>query len=40
MHEFAIQNGRRYATVIGERSSKRVLWVEHGRSREDIRPIL
>jgi transposase len=38
MDEFAIQNGHRYATVIVEPSSKRVLWVGRGRSREDIRP--
>jgi len=38
MDEFAIQKGHRYATVIVEPSSKRVLWVGRGRSREDIRP--
>lgn len=38
MDEFAIQKGHRYATVIVEPSSKRVLWVCRGRSREDIRP--
>lgn len=38
MDEFAIQKGHRYATVIVELSSKRVLWVGRGRSREAIRP--
>ena len=38
MDEFAIQKGHRYATVILEPQSKRVLWVCRGRSREDIRP--
>jgi transposase len=38
MDEFAIQKGHRYATVIVEPASKRVLWVRRGRSREEIRP--
>ncbi len=38
MDEFAIQKGHRYATVIVEPSTKRVLWVGRGRGREDIRP--
>jgi len=38
MDEFAIQKGHRYATVIVEPASKRVLWVGRGRSREEIRP--
>lgn len=38
MDEFAIQKGHRYATVIVEAHTKRVLWVCRGRSREDIRP--
>jgi transposase len=38
MDEFAIQKGHRYATVIIEPSTKRVLWVGRGRKREDIRP--
>jgi transposase len=38
MDEFAIQKGHRYATVIIEPSTKRVLWVGRGRRREDIRP--
>ena len=37
MDEFAIQKGHRYATVILEPSTKRVLWVCRGRGREDIR---
>lgn len=38
MDEFAIQKGHRYATVIVEPQTKRVLWVGRGRSREEIRP--
>ncbi|MCP4547322.1 MAG: ISL3 family transposase [bacterium] len=38
MDEFAIHKGHRYATVIVEASSKRVLWVGRGNGREDIRP--
>ncbi|GLC97576.1 hypothetical protein Tamer19_69850 [Cupriavidus sp. TA19] len=38
MDEFAIQKGHRYATVIVEPSSKLVLWVGRGRTREEIRP--
>ena len=38
MDEFAIQKGHRYATVIVEPRSKRVLWVGRGRKRKDIRP--
>jgi transposase len=38
MDEFAIQKGHRYATVIVEPNTKRVLWVCRGRGREDIRP--
>mgnify|MGYP002682585362 CR=1 FL=1 len=38
MDEFAIQKGHRYATVIVEPSSKRVLWGGRGRGREDVRP--
>ena len=38
MDEFAIQKGHRYATVIAEPSTKRVLWVGRGRQRKDIRP--
>ncbi len=38
MDEFAIHKGHRYATVIVEPYSKRVLWVGLGRGRADIRP--
>jgi transposase len=37
MDEFAIQTGHRYATVVTDMDTKRVLWVGRGRSREDIR---
>lgn len=37
MDEFAIQKGHRYATVIVEPYSKRVLWVGRGRGRQDVR---
>jgi transposase len=36
--EFAIQKGHRYATVIVDPATRRVLWVGRGRTREDIRP--
>lgn len=36
--EFAIQKGHRYATVIIEPTTRRVLWIGRGRGREDIRP--
>jgi transposase len=38
LDEFAIQKGHRYATVIAEPHTRRVLWVTRGRGREDIRP--
>ena len=38
LDEFAIQKGHRYATIILEPSTRRVLWVCRGRGREDIRP--
>lgn len=38
MDEFAIQKGHRYATVIVEPQTRRVLWVGRGRGREDVRP--
>ena len=38
MDEFAIHKGHRYATVIIEPRTRRVLWVGKGRGREDIRP--
>lgn len=36
--EFAIQKGHRYATVIVDPTTKRVLWVSRGRDRGAIRP--
>lgn len=36
--EFALRKGHRYATVVMDGLSKRVLWVGKGRGREDIRP--
>jgi transposase len=38
--EFAIQKGHRYATVIVDPATKRVLWVHRGRDRGAIRPFL
>jgi len=38
MDEFAIQKGHRYATIVVEPETRRVLWVGRGRRREDIRP--
>ena len=38
MDEFALQKGHRYATVVADALSKRVLWLCRGRSREDVRP--
>ena len=38
MDEFAIQKGHRYATVIVDPQTKRVLWLGRGRGREDVRP--
>jgi transposase len=38
MDEFAIEKGHRYATVIVEPQTRRVLWVGRGRAREDLRP--
>jgi transposase len=38
LDEFAIQKGHRYATVIAEPYTKRVLWVGRGRGRKDVRP--
>jgi transposase len=37
MDEFAIQKGHRYATVVADARTKRVLWVGRGRSRKEIR---
>jgi len=36
--EFAIQKGHRYATVIVDPTTKRVLWVSRGRDRGAVRP--
>ena len=38
MDEFAIQKGHRYATVVVDADTRRVLWVGRGRGREDVRP--
>ncbi|HTX73536.1 MAG TPA: ISL3 family transposase [Rectinemataceae bacterium] len=38
MDEFALQKGQRYATVVVDPRTKRVLWVGRGRNREDVRP--
>jgi transposase len=38
MDEFAIQKGHRYATVIVEPYTRRVLWVGRGRGRQEVRP--
>ena len=38
MDEFAIQKGHRYATVVADAQTKRVLWVGRGRSRDEVRP--
>ena len=38
MDEFAIQRGHRYATVIAEPHTRRVLWVGRDRSRDAVRP--
>ncbi|WP_211106788.1 ISL3 family transposase [Nitrospirillum viridazoti] len=38
MDEFAIQRGHRYATVVIEPHTRRVLWVGRDRSREGVRP--
>lgn len=37
MDEFAIQRGHRYATVVADAETKRVLWVGRGRRRDEIR---
>jgi transposase len=38
MDEFAIQKGHRYATVVVDPRTKRVLWVGRGHTREKVRP--
>ena len=35
--EFALRKGHRYATVVVDARTKRVLWVGRGRKREDVR---
>lgn len=36
--EFAIHRGHRYATVVANPVTRKVLWVGRGRAREDLRP--
>jgi transposase len=36
--EFAIQKGHRYATVVVDSDTKRVLWVSRGRDRAALKP--
>lgn len=38
MDEFALFKGHRYATIVLDADTRRVLWVGEGRSREAIRP--
>jgi transposase len=38
MDEFALHKGHRYATVVMDAETMRVLWVGEGNSREAIRP--
>jgi transposase len=38
MDEFALHRGQRYATVVADPFTKRVLWVGRGRSSEDVSP--
>jgi transposase len=38
MDEFALRKGHRYATVVVDPLTKRVLWIGRGRGRDDIRP--
>jgi len=38
MDEFSLHKGHRYATVITDAETKRVLWVGKGKRREDVRP--
>jgi len=39
LDEFALHKGHRYATVVVELSTKRVLWVGRGRGRKDVRAL-
>ncbi len=38
LDEFALHKGHRYATVVVDLETKRVLWVGTGRGRADVRP--
>lgn len=38
MDEFALYKGHRYASVVLDAETRRVLWIGEGRSREAIRP--
>ena len=38
MDEFALYKGHRYASVVLDADSKRVLWIGEGRSRASVRP--
>lgn len=38
MDEFALFKGHRYASVILDADTRRVLWVAEGRSRKSVRP--
>ena len=38
MDEFAIHKGQRYATVVIDPRTRKVLWVGRGHGREDVRP--
>lgn len=38
MDEFALYKGHRYASVVLDAETRRVLWIGEGRSRESIRP--
>lgn len=36
--EFALHKGHRYAIVVADAATRRVLWVGRGKKREDLRP--
>jgi transposase len=38
MDEFAIQKGHRYATVVIDYETRKVLWIGRGRTRAEVRP--